>query len=129
MGFTGGNIAHSSSELQVITFAKDKLLAALMEMLNLLNELRLEFNEKTQVFPISHGVEYLGWRFGITEAGAVTRRLKVHSKIRWKHRLRKLRTLYAEDKMGAKKDSRKHTELSKSYELWKHLDYVSKGYG
>ena len=66
---------------------------ALCEMRTLLTDLHLEFNEKTQIFPISHGAEYLGWRFGLTETGAVTRRLKKRSKIRWKHRLRKLRII------------------------------------
>ena len=53
------------------------------------------FNNKTQIFPMSHGVEYLGWRFYLTDTGAVVRRLKRHSKTRWKHRLRKLKRIYA----------------------------------
>ena len=64
-------------------------------MRELLAGMGLSFNEKTQIFPISHGVEYLGWRFYLTESGAVIRRLKKHSKLRWKHRLRKLKRLYA----------------------------------
>ena len=68
-----------------------------------MGNLHLEFNEKTQIFPINHGVEYLGWRFGLTETGAVTRRLKKHSKIRWKHRLRKLQAEYAVGRVDLKK--------------------------
>lgn len=69
---------------------------ALGQMRQLLAEMKLEFNEKTQVFPLVHGVEYLGWRYYLTETGAVVRRLKKHSMIRWKHRLRKLQKEYAE---------------------------------
>lgn len=74
--------------------SKQVLEEALAVMRAMLNELHLEFNAKTQIFPIEHGVEYLGWRFYLTDGGAVVRRLKKHSKIRWKHRLRKLKALY-----------------------------------
>ena len=68
-----------------------KVLRQVLEgMRMLLKELGLEFNEKTQIFPVTAGVEYLGWRFSLTDTGKVIRRLKKHSKTRWKHRLRKL---------------------------------------
>lgn len=79
----------------LISHSKDALNNALVEMRKVLAGLKLEFNEKTQVFPISHGVEYLGWRFYLTERGVVLRRLKKHSKVRWRHRLRKLQKEYA----------------------------------
>ena len=79
----------------LVHHSKDALHQALSQMRELVESLGLSFNEKTQVFPIVHGVEYLGWRFYLTETGAVVRRLKKHSKIRWKHRLRKLKALYA----------------------------------
>ena len=79
----------------LIHHSKDVLHRALLEMRALLKGLGLSFNEKTQIFPISHGVEYLGWRFYLTDTGAVVRRLKKHSKNRWKHRLRKLKSLYS----------------------------------
>ena len=75
----------------LISHSKDILNNALAEMRQLMAELHLEFNAKTQIFPIRHGVEYLGWRFYLTESGAVVRKLKKHSKIRWQHRLRKLK--------------------------------------
>ena len=75
---------------------KAYLLETLHGMENILQGLGLSFNSKTQVFPIHHGVEYLGWRFYLTESGRVVRRLKKHSKIRWMRRLVKLRREYAE---------------------------------
>ena len=79
----------------LIHHSKDVLHRALAEMRALVESLGLYFNDKTQIFPISHGVEYLGWRFYLTDKGAVVRKLKRNSKMRWKHRLRKLQILYA----------------------------------
>ena len=90
-------------DMILISNSKDILNNALTEMRKLLTELHLEFNEKTQIFPISHGVEYLGWRFGLTDSGKVIRRLKKHSKTRWKHRLRKLRIQYMEGQIAFEK--------------------------
>ncbi|MCQ2458279.1 MAG: hypothetical protein MJ142_06075 [Clostridia bacterium] len=86
-------------------------------METILQRLCLSFNSKTQVFPISHGVEYLGWRFCLTENGAVIRRLRKHSKIRWKRRLRKLKVLYAEGSI----DLAKITESTRSFA--NHMSY------
>lgn len=83
--------------------SKQVLEEALAAMRKLLADLHLEFNEKTQVFPIEHGVEYLGWRFYLSDTGAVERKLKKHSKIRWKHRLRKLKAEYAAGHVEFKK--------------------------
>ena len=90
-------------DMILVSHSKEELTRALQEMKVMVANLHLEFNAKTQIFPISHGVGYLGWRFGLTDTGAVTRRLKQHSKIRWKHRLRKLKALYADGKVDMKK--------------------------
>lgn len=39
-------------------------------------ELKLSFNEKTQIFPISQGADYLGFRFYLTDTGKVIKRLR-----------------------------------------------------
>ncbi len=83
--------------------SKGMLQQTLAEMRDSVETIGLSFNEKTQIFPIAHGVEYLGWRFYLTETGAVVRRLKKHSKFRWKHRLRKLKKLYASGDAEASK--------------------------
>ena len=51
-------------------------------------ELKLEFNRKTQLFPLSQGVDYLGWHFYLTDTGKVIRRLRTASKRRFKRRLK-----------------------------------------
>ena len=56
----------------------------------------LTFNEKTQIFPLKNGVEYLGFRFALSDSGAVVRRVKTSSKLRYKRRLRRYQALYRE---------------------------------
>ena len=58
------------------------------------NERKLQFNEKTQIFPIKNGVEYLGFRFSLSSSGAVIRRLKTSLKLRYKRKLRSYMQLY-----------------------------------
>jgi hypothetical protein len=43
-----------------------------------------------------NGVEFLGWRFYLTEKGKVVKRLKSSAKQRFKRRLRKLQRDYAD---------------------------------
>lgn len=57
-------------------------------------ELRLELNEKTQIFPLSQGVDFLGFHFYLTQTGKVVRRLRTSSKRRWKRRLKKYKEEY-----------------------------------
>ena len=61
--------------------------------------LKLEFNEKTQIFPISEGVDYLGWRFYLTDTGKVIHRLRTSNKRRFKRRLRAFREKYRSGEM------------------------------
>ncbi|MDR3136427.1 MAG: RNA-directed DNA polymerase [Coriobacteriales bacterium] len=53
-------------------------------------KLKLTLNEKTQIFPLRNGTEFLGWRFYLGKTGKIIRRLKTQSKLRYKRRLRKL---------------------------------------
>ena len=51
--------------------------------------LKIELNEKTQIFPVKNGVDYLGWHFYLTETGKVIRKLRTSNKRRLKRRMRK----------------------------------------
>lgn len=109
----------------LVSHSKEVLNNALAEMRKLLADLKLEFNDKTQIFPIAHGVEYLGWRFYLTETGTVIRRLKKHSKIRWQHRMRKLQNEYAAGKMELSKinesitSDQNHMSYGNTYRLYR----------
>lgn len=58
-------------------------------------KLKLEFNRKTQIVPISQGVDYLGWHFYLTDTGKVIRKLRTSNKRRFKRRLKSFRKGYA----------------------------------
>ena len=73
---------------------KDYLQMVLAKMQEKARELKLEFNEKTQIFPISQGVDFLGFRFYLTDTGKVIRRLRSSNKCRWKRRLKKFKEDY-----------------------------------
>ncbi|MBR0093634.1 MAG: RNA-directed DNA polymerase [Lachnospiraceae bacterium] len=60
------------------------------------NTLLLTFNEKTQLFPVSSGVDYVGWHFYLTDTGKVIRRLRTSNKRRFKRRLKAFAKAYSE---------------------------------
>ncbi len=74
--------------------SRDFLKDALEQMRELAAQLKLEFNDKTQIFPISQGVDFLGFRFYLTDTGKVIRRLRTSNKRRWKRRLKKFKADY-----------------------------------
>lgn len=58
-------------------------------------ELLLEFNEKTEVFPIKCGVNFLGFHFYITDTGRVVRRVLRKTVRRYHRRLEEMQKDYA----------------------------------
>jgi hypothetical protein len=60
------------------------------------DELKLELNDKTQIFPIKNGVNYLGWHLYLTETGKVIRKLLTTNKRRFKRRMKLLSKEYSE---------------------------------
>ena len=62
--------------------------------------LKLEFNQKTQIMPISQGVDYLGWHFYLTDSGKVIWKLRTSGKRRFKRRLQSFRRKYATGDIG-----------------------------
>lgn len=71
--------------------SKDYLRKCLKEIREVAkHERELVFNDKTQIFPLSQGVDYLGWHFYLTDTGKVIRKLRTSNKRRIKRRYRKL---------------------------------------
>lgn len=58
-------------------------------------ELKLEFNQKTQLFTMAQGVDYVGWHFYPTETGKVIRKLRTSNQRRFMRRLKLFRRQYA----------------------------------
>lgn len=76
--------------------SKAYLQECLRQMQELVAEEKLEFNQKTQIFPISQGVDFLGWHFYMTDTGKVIRRLRTSNKKRFKRRLKAFQKQYAQ---------------------------------
>lgn len=53
-------------------------------------ELGLEFNDKTEIFPIKNGVDYLGFRFFYSRTGKVIRKVRPGTKNRFVKRMREI---------------------------------------
>lgn len=87
------------------------------EIRKLCTELKLELNEKTHIFPLSQGVDYLGFHFYLTDTGKVVRRLRSSNKRRYKRKLKAFRHLYA--KGGIELDAIDRSLAS----LWGHLGH------
>lgn len=91
------------------------------------NELKLAFNQKTQIFPISQGVDYLGWHFYMTDTGKVIRRLRTANKRRFKRRLKAYQEQYrrGEKDLDAIQRSlasyRGHLKHGHTYKLQAHV--------
>lgn len=67
------------------------------------NKLKLKFNDKTQIFPIQNGVDFLGFHFYLASNGKIIRKLRQTSKTRFKKRLRSLSYLYSNNKIPLEK--------------------------
>jgi len=74
------------------TFLQDALVQ-IQQMIE--DKCKLELNHRTQITPIRSGVEFLGWRFYLTETGKVIRKLKPQSKQRYKRKIKELQRQYA----------------------------------
>ena len=77
-------IAHDKKELQNL----------LIDIRHQLDGIHLELNEKTNIFPISNGVDFLGYHHYLTESGAVIQKLRHSSVKKVKQRIKDWRYLY-----------------------------------
>ena len=75
-------------------------------------ELRLETNKKTQIFPLKNGVDFLGFHLYITDTGKVIRKIRRDSKERMKRKLKAFKVKYELGLISKE-------EIDRSYESWK----------
>lgn len=73
---------------------KEYLRYCLKQMEGCAKSLKIEFNEKTEIFPIKNGVEYLGWHIYLTETGKVIRKVKQQTKYKYKRKLKHFQKAY-----------------------------------
>lgn len=87
-------------DLILIHHSKDYLKYCLEEITKMAtNELKLEFNNKTQIFPISQGVDYMGFRFYLSKTGKVIRKLRTSNKKRFKRKMKAFVKKYYDGEM------------------------------
>ena len=91
------------------------------------DELKLEFNKKTQIFPLAHGVDYLGFRFFLSDTGKVIRMLRTSNKKRFKRRIKSFVKKYAADEIEPDEIYRSlqsyvgHLKHGHTYKLRQHI--------
>lgn len=89
----------------------------------------LSLNAKTNIFPLKHGVDFLGFHTYLTESGAVIRKVRRRSKNNMKRKLKKLAALHAAGRIDAKtveqsyQNWRGHAEKGNSYHLIRRTDH------
>ncbi len=91
------------------------------------NKLKLKLNDKTQIFPIQNGVDFLGFHFYLASNGKIIRKLRNTTKTRFKKRLKALSYLYSNNKISLEKINQSlasykgHLCHGHTYKLRKHL--------
>ncbi len=77
-------------DMILIHHNKEYLNYCLNEIKLILNKLKLELNDKTEITPITHGIEYLGFRFYLLSTGKINLRLRSSSKRRIVNKYKKV---------------------------------------
>ncbi len=107
---------------------KAYLQKCLEEMQNYISaELNLTFNEKTEIFPIKNGVNYLGWHFYVTENGKIIRKVKQNTKYKYKRKIHYFKEAYLKCKIDIKEiqqilsSYKSHLSFGHTYKLQKKV--------
>lgn len=101
--------------------SKEYLQECLRQMQKLVAEEKLEFNQKTQIFPVSQGVDFLGWHFYMTDTGKALRRLRTSNKKRFKRRLKAFQMQYAQG-IKTLDEITKPEQLSRTFEIRAYME-------
>lgn len=95
----------------IIDESKEHLQGILRDIRTITGGLGLELNNKTAIFPLRNGIDFLGFHTYLTETGAVVQKLRRDSINRMKGRIKFWRTAYPEGKVT--KD-----EIKDSWTAW-----------
>lgn len=78
---------------------KDHLRYCLEEIRRYVEDLGLELNQKTAIFPLKQGIDFLGFRTFMTDTGKVVQKIRRDSKNRIRRKLKKFRGLLDEGRV------------------------------
>ena len=99
-------------DFYIIHESKDTLRAAWKAISEHLAERGLELNDKTQIFPLRNGLDFLGFHSYLTDTGKVVRKLRRASRERMKRKLRKYKVMYESGAITKEK-------ITESYQNWR----------
>lgn len=81
-------------DFYIICPDKQKLQCILKDVRALMDEYGLELNQKTAIFPLRNGIDFLGFHSYLTETGAVVQKLRRDSAKRMKAKIRHWKKAY-----------------------------------
>jgi retron-type reverse transcriptase len=115
-------------DFYIIHESKDFLREMLAEIKHFVAALGLTLNNKTQIFPLRQGMDFLGFHSYLTDSGKVIRKVRAKSKNNARRKLKKLRDLYVAGKIDREtiKQSywswRGHAQHGNTYRLIRETD-------
>ena len=95
----------------IISNSKRDLQFLLSDIKSYLENIHLELNDKTAIFPIANGVDFLGYHHYLTESGAVVQKLRRSSVKKVKQRIKDWTYLYENHQISAQ-------EIKDSFMAW-----------
>jgi hypothetical protein len=101
-----------------IVETKEKAREILAKMHTYIKGLNIQLNEKTNIFPLSHGIDFLGFHTYLTNTGKIIRKIRRTSKVNIRRKIKKLSALYKAGKI-------KLEDAEHSYKSW--LAHISHG--
>jgi hypothetical protein len=105
----------------IITKTKETAGEALAKIQEYIKGLKLQLNNKTNIFPLSHGIDFLGFHVYLTKTGKVIKKLRRHSKVHMRQRIKKFLKLLKEGRITLEK-------IKESYTSWcAHIQHGNTG--
>jgi hypothetical protein len=98
-------------DFYIIAETKEELYRVLKRIEDVCVKLKVSLNNKTQIFPLHQGIDFLGFHTYLTASGKVVRKLRLRSKRTMKRKLRKFKKMYD----AGEKDL---PSIIASYESW-----------
>lgn len=96
----------------IIAETKEELKEIRKDIETRLSKLNHELNAKTEICPISQGIDYLGFHTYVTESGKIIRKLRQKSKNKQRRKLKKLKGFIEEGKLTIE-------DVCASYQSWR----------
>ena len=98
-------------DFYIICSDKRKLQCILRDVRALMDSYGLELNQKTAIFPLRNGIDFLGFHSYLTDTGAVIQKLRRDSSKRMKNKIRYWETAYPAGEVTKQ-------EILRSFDAW-----------